>query len=256
MFTAELASAHTTVALPGASAVEPAGAQLVDVVTAAERARAGQLRCLDPHCDAALVYNNGSANAVGAMTRRPHWRHPAGSALDCAASGGPEGEWHQYVKLSILAAAESHELIVADGRARCDAVIRRKGGGTATAVEVQHSTIATAAVQPSAISFPVLSPRPPYGSGRPVRTANTSPAITRWLRSSAVWTRHQSGPSARCTHSSTSPSGADGSGSASLGRTKATSAPGRLSASPGRRVATTFAGRATPVTSSAHARQP
>lgn len=147
MFTAELASDRTAVALPGASAVEMAGAQLVDVVVAAELARTGKLRCLDPHCDAALVYNNGSANTVGAMTRRPHWRHPAGSALGCAASGGPEGEWHQYVKLSILAAAECHEQIVADSRARCDAVIRRKGGGTATAVEVQHSTISPATIR-------------------------------------------------------------------------------------------------------------
>lgn len=146
MFAAELTSTRTTVALAGASAVELVGAQLVDVVTASALARAGELQCRDPHCDAALLYNNGAADLDGNLTRRPHWRHPAGAGMDCAASGGPEGEWHQMVKLGLLGAAESHEMVTDDGRARCDAVIRRKGGSGCTAVEVQHSSIAAATI--------------------------------------------------------------------------------------------------------------
>ena len=128
MFAAELSSTRATVALAGASAAELDSAQLVDPVTAAGLARTSSLRCLDPHCDAALLYNNGSARE-GALVRRPHWRHPAGSAIDCAASGGIEGTRHQFVKLGILGAAERHELAGADAtlqRHRPDGRLRRR----------------------------------------------------------------------------------------------------------------------------------
>lgn len=147
MFVAEVADTRVRVSLPGHRDVEASTSTPVDPDLACKQARAGLLRCSDRHCDAPLAYTNGSRNEGGDLVRRPHWRHPVGSALDCAASGSPEGIWHQFVKLDVLGRAESHETLTSDGGARCDAVVRRRGGGTAVAVEVQHSQIATATIR-------------------------------------------------------------------------------------------------------------
>lgn len=124
----------TRYAVVGSTAPETVGAAFVDGQEAHRLAKAGMLRCADPHCEAALVYRQTADGS-----RAPHWAHPPGSRSECADPATPDGRWHQEIQYDLLGRALAHEASVPG--ARVDAVVRRTGSPKVTGIEVQHSPI-------------------------------------------------------------------------------------------------------------------
>lgn len=123
--------------LPGALEVQPALSRGIHGTEAQDLSRSGMLRCGEIHCTAPLYFRQPA-------TRAPHWYHAPGTATDCAAMGGPAGEFHQYLQFDVLAAAAVHEFSVPGARA--DVIVQRINSAKKVALEVQHSAIDPAIV--------------------------------------------------------------------------------------------------------------
>ncbi|KRF05607.1 hypothetical protein ASH00_09065 [Arthrobacter sp. Soil782] len=133
MFTTMTADRSARIALPGATDIQAASVTRVNGTEAHDLAAAGELRCEEIHCDAPIFFRSPP-------NCRPHWYHAAGTANDCATTGGSAGEFHRYLQYDVFGPAFAHEFSVPGARA--DAIVQRIGSKKNVAIEIQHSPIA------------------------------------------------------------------------------------------------------------------